>query len=124
MKIAEASAESGLSADTIRFYERQGLLDEIKRGPDGHRAFSPKDLRWLKLFERLRSTGMPLAEMKRFAVLAREGDGTRTIRLQMLKEHRVRLNNMQSRIDDCRTLIDEKISIYSELEQLDNSHPE
>lgn len=113
MKIADASAESGLSADTIRFYERQGLLEDIERGPDGHRAFSPKDLRWLKLFERLRSTGMPLAEMKRYAVLAREGDGTHPMRLQMLEKHRLRLNEMQLRIDTCRALIDEKISIYS-----------
>ena len=116
MKIAEATAESGLSADTIRFYERQGLLDKIKRGPEGHRAFSAKDLRWLKLFERLRSTSMPLAEMKRFAELAREGDQTRSLRLEMLKQHLVRLNDMQRRIDNCRVLIDEKISVYSELE--------
>lgn len=115
MKIAEATAESGLSADTIRFYERQGLLGRIERGPDGHRSFSAKDLRWLKLFERLRSTGMPLVDMKRFAELAREGDRTRPLRLEMLKQHLVRLNEMQERIDNCRALIDEKISVYSTL---------
>lgn len=123
MKMAEATAESGLSADTIRFYEHQGLLGKIRRGPDGHRVFSPQDLRWLKLFERLRSTDMPLAEMKCFADLAREGDGTRLLRLEMLKQHLVRLNDMQQRIDNCRALINEKISAYSaDDEELANSH--
>ncbi len=118
MKIAEAAAKSGLSADTIRFYERQGLLGLVARGSDGHRVFSTHDLRWLRLFERLRSTGMPLSEMKDYADKARMGDETLTQRRQMLEQHRRRLDEHQSRIDACRALIDQKITNYKEQEAL------
>ncbi|WP_424974997.1 MerR family transcriptional regulator [Dinoroseobacter sp. S124A] len=69
MKIAEASAACGLSADTIRFYERSGMLPEIHRGGDGHRRFAPRDVEWLTLLYWLRETGMPLKQMKRFTAL-------------------------------------------------------
>ncbi|SMX29992.1 HTH-type transcriptional regulator AdhR [Pelagimonas phthalicica] len=117
MKIAEAAAESDLSADTIRFYEREGLVGPIARSPDGHRAFSAKDLRWLRLFERLRSTGMPLNEMRRYAELARSGDATLALRKAMLVRHQHRLEHQQSRINACRTLIEEKIVLYTQQEE-------
>jgi DNA-binding transcriptional MerR regulator len=117
MKIAEAASTIGMSADTIRFYERAGLLQRIRRGPDGHRDFGGPELRWLRLFERLRSTGMPLADMKRYADLARQGDETRMVRLRMLEEHRTRLDAQQHRIDACRSLIDEKIAGYQDFER-------
>lgn len=117
MKIAEASEVTGLPADTIRFYEREGILDRIARGADGHRSFGPKDLRWLKTFERLRSTGMPLNEMKQYADLVRQGDVSLSARREMFEQHRLRLNEQQAKIEACRALIDDKIAIYSEGEQ-------
>lgn len=117
MKIAEATAHSGLSADTIRFYERQGLIDPIQRGGDGHRVFSARDLRWLRLFERLRATGMALADMKHYADLARQGDSTLSERRKMLQAHRTQLDTQQAKIDACRALIDEKITLYRGLER-------
>lgn len=116
MKIAESAAQSDLGMDTIRFYEREGLLDPVARGTDGHRRFSPRDLRWLRLFERLRSTGMPLNEMKRYAVLSRAGDSTFAARRERLERHRARPDDRQSQIDACRALIDEKITTYRTLE--------
>lgn len=116
MKIAEAAAQSGLSTDTIRYYERIGLLAHVARSSDGHRAFTGHDLRWLRMFERLRSTGMPLAQVKRYAQLAREGQGTIGERRTMLEEHRGRLDVQQRQLNDCRALIDEKIENYLRLE--------
>ncbi len=116
MKIAEAAAKSGLSADTIRYYERIGLLANVGRSSDGHRAFTGHDLRWLRMFERLRSTGMPLAQVKRYAQLAREGQHSMEERRILLEEHRKRLDVQQVQLDDCRTLIDEKIENYLRLE--------
>ena len=116
MKIAEAAERSGLSADTIRFYEREGLLPAIERGRDGHRRFSNEALRWLNLFERLRSTGMPLADMKRYAALSAQGVETFTERREMLERHHERLAAAQARINACRALIDEKIATYRSLE--------
>lgn len=116
MKIAEAAERSGLSADTIRFYEREGLLAAIERGRDGHRRFSSETLRWLNLFERLRSTGMPLTEMKRYAALSAQGAETFAERRAMLEQHHERLATTQAKIDSCRELIDEKIATYRSLE--------
>lgn len=116
MKIAEAAERSGLSADTIRFYERERLLPTIERGRDGHRRFNKDALRWLNLFERLRSTGMPLAEMKRYAALAAQGPETFTERRAMLEQHHERLAATQAKIDACRALINEKIATYRTLE--------
>ena len=117
MRIAEASTESRLSADTIRYYEREGLLKPISRCTQGHRQFSAQDLRWLRLFERLRSTGMPLAEVKRYAALAHEGPSTYAARREMLQAHLIRLDERQAEIDACRTLVAEKISTYQCLEE-------
>lgn len=62
MKIAEASQACGLSAYTIRFYEKSGMLPEVKRGPDGHRRFTPQLIEWLTLLYWLRETGMSLKQ--------------------------------------------------------------
>ncbi len=110
MKIAEAATRSGLSIDTIRFYERAGLLPIVERGPDGHRRFSAEALRWLVLFERLRSTGMPMREMKRYADLAAGGEATMAERLAILEAHLVRIAAQDARIRACRDLIERKIA--------------
>ena len=117
MNITEVSQQTGLSIDTIRFYEREGLLDPITRKSNGHRAFSPKDLRWLTLFARLRETGMPLKDMRHYVDLARAGDSTFSERRQMLVTHQARLDEQQQKLDACRTLIDHKIETYLELER-------
>ncbi|MEE2943912.1 MAG: MerR family transcriptional regulator [Pseudomonadota bacterium] len=117
MKISEAAAKTDLSADTIRFYERAGLLPDIARSSDGHRAFSGQDLRWLRLFERLRSTQMPLTDMKRYVDMAQMGEGTLTERREMLEKHALALDMQQAKIDACRALLDEKIETYRSLEE-------
>lgn len=70
MRINEAAARSGLTQDTIRFYEKPGMLDAIRRDARGWRVFSSDDVNWLTTLERLRATGMPLDDVKRFAVSA------------------------------------------------------
>ena len=71
----------------------------------------------MRLFERLRSTKMPLRDMKRYVALAQQGDNTFAARREMLELHAARLDAQQSKIDACRTLITEKIETYSTLEQ-------
>lgn len=115
MRISEAAAQSGLGVDTIRYYEKEGLLGTIARGQDGHRVFSAENLRWLQLFEKLRATRMPLVDMKRYAALAHQGDATLVARRDMLRAHRDRLDQQEARIQACRALIDQKISTYEAL---------
>jgi DNA-binding transcriptional MerR regulator len=73
---SQAAEQSGFSLDTLRYYERIGLLNGISRAPSGHRRFGDDDLEWLGVLRCLRDTGMPIARMRRYAELAREGEPT------------------------------------------------
>ena len=117
MKISEAAAQSGLSVDTIRFYERAGLLPRLQRGADGHRVFTPTDLRWLRMFERLRATHMPLKVIRSYVELSRD-PGSAAERRAILEAHRAEFNEQQARIDACRDLREEKIRHYDSLTSL------
>jgi DNA-binding transcriptional MerR regulator len=93
---SEAAEQSGFSLETLRYYERIGLLDGIDRAPSGHRRFCDEDLEWLGVLRCLRDTGMPIARMRRYADLARCGDTTLVERMDLLTEHEV---NVQAKID-------------------------
>jgi DNA-binding transcriptional MerR regulator len=111
MSTREAATKVGLTDHTLRWYERIGLLERIERGPDGRRRFSDADLTWLTLLTRLRATGMPVAEMRRYAELVRSGSGEAD-RLALLCEHRERVNKLRRELDECAALLDYKIDIY------------
>jgi DNA-binding transcriptional MerR regulator len=97
---SQAAEKSGFSLDTLRYYERIGLLDGIDRAPSGHRRFGDDDLEWLGVLRCLRDTGMPIAQMRRYAELARAGEATVTKRLDLLTEHdaqvRTRIDLLQA----------------------------
>ena len=82
----EAVAKTGFSLDTLRYYERIGLLDDIERNASGQRVFSEDDLAWLGVLRCLRDTGMPIARMREFAQLARRAE-TVAERIALLEEH-------------------------------------
>jgi DNA-binding transcriptional MerR regulator len=88
---SQAAEQSGFSLDTLRYYERIGLLDGIDRAPSGHRRFRDDDLEWLGVLRCLRDTGMPIAQMRRYAELARAGQATLAERLDLLAEHDTRV---------------------------------
>lgn len=92
---SEAAEQSGFSLETLRYYERIGLLDGIDRAPSGHRRFRGEDLEWLGVLRCLRDTGMPIAQMRRYADLARCGDATLVERMNLLTEHEL---NVQAKI--------------------------
>lgn len=116
MRIAEAACRSGLSIDTIRFYERSGLLPEIARGADGKRSFTTENIDWLVLLGSLRDTGMPMKTMSRFAALYRSGDKTVAERRQILAEHSDHLKRKRRELDGCQKLLSYKLSMYDQLE--------
>jgi DNA-binding transcriptional MerR regulator len=116
MRIAEAAARSGLSIDTIRFYEKSGVLPEIQRGADGQRRFSAENIDWLTLLYWLRETGMPMKTMYRFACLYRAGDHTMPARKEILLSHAEHLKKRRADLDRCKEVLDYKIAIYEERE--------
>jgi len=118
MKISDAASASGLSTDTIRFYERAGMLPEIARGPEGHRHFSPRDIEWMTLLYWLRETGMPLQQMKRFTSLAKEGDAAIDERRRILQAHSAELKRRRALLDRCEEVLAIKISSYGPAEEV------
>ena len=80
--IAEASEQTGLTIDTLRYYERDGLLlRAVPRSSTGQRRYSDDDITWIVLITRLRATGMSIAEVRHYADLVRQGEGTEQQRL-------------------------------------------
>lgn len=121
LTIEQVAQRSGLSAHTLRYYERVGLLAPIGRASSGHRRYAAHDLAWLEFLTRLRATGMPIRHMQRFADLRRRGDATLAERRALLEEHQ---RAVQAHIDDLQRnleAITTKIMDYHQMEEhLDN----
>ncbi|MFG2086775.1 MULTISPECIES: MerR family transcriptional regulator [unclassified Spirillospora] len=110
---AETAEKSGFSIDTLRYYEKIGLLPGIARNASGRRVFSDGDLQWLGMLRCLRETGMPIAEMLRYTELARGGDGTAQERLELLQDHDRRVEEQITRLREQQEHIQWKIRLYS-----------
>ncbi|TWE20853.1 DNA-binding transcriptional MerR regulator [Kitasatospora atroaurantiaca] len=109
---AQAVEESGFSLDTLRYYERIGLLGTVERSSSGHRRFTQDDLEWLGMLRCLRETGMPIAEMFRFAELVRAGEETYPERLAVLEEHNEQVEAQIANLRQQQRLIHAKIGFY------------
>jgi DNA-binding transcriptional MerR regulator len=108
----QAAALSGFSLDTVRYYERIGLLPKIARTAAGRRVFSEVDLRWLELLRCLRDTGMPIAEMLQFVRLMNGGEATVSERAEVLTAHHQRVEDQITRLQGHLEQIGRKIDIY------------
>jgi len=113
LSIAEAAEQTGLTAHTLRYYERDGLmLASVDRSTSGHRRYTERDLTWIELITRLRATGMPIRDVRRYAAMVRDGDGNEADRLELLKAHRDRVEAQLSQVADHLRAINHKIGIY------------
>lgn len=110
--IGEVSEQSGLSRDTLRWYERIGLMDYVGRNHTGQRRFSDRDLDWLRLIGKLRRTGMTVADMVRYAELVREGDSTFPQRLEMFRHTRAEVLARIAELQQTVAVLDCKIAFY------------
>jgi DNA-binding transcriptional MerR regulator len=115
MNIAEFAKRCGLSAHTLRYYERIGLLGSVTRLANGHRTFGPRDVEWVEFLHRLRSTGMGVSEMLRYAELRARGDRTLAERKQMLAQHADRLAADLREQQAHLRVVRQKIAIYKGL---------
>jgi len=110
---AEVTAKTGFSIDTLRYYERIGLLHEVGRTAGGRRAFTDEDIRFLGLLRCLRDTDMPIAAMLRFVELLRGGEETREERVEVLREHEQRVVEQIDRLRGHHEHIRMKIESFS-----------
>jgi DNA-binding transcriptional MerR regulator len=115
--VSEVSAQTGLSAHTLRWYEQVGLLDPVHRDAAGRRRYSEDDLGRLGFLLKLRSTGMPVRDMIRFVELSRlENDAGVAEKLQILVDHRERVLTQINALQEDLKIIEFKIDIYSGIE--------
>ncbi|MFC9648134.1 MULTISPECIES: MerR family transcriptional regulator [unclassified Streptomyces] len=111
--ISEVAAFTGLSAHTLRWYERIGLMPHVDRSHTGQRRFSNKDLDWLAFVGKLRLTGMPVADMVRYAELIRAGEDTFEERQELLERTRRDVHRRIAELQDTVAVLDHKISFYA-----------
>ncbi len=109
---AEVVEETGFTLDTLRYYEKIGLLERVERNAAGQRRFTQEDVGWLGTIRCLRDTGMPIAEMLRFAELVRAGDHTISDRIKLLEEHDRRVEGQIANLIERKRYISNKISYY------------
>ena len=108
----QVAERTGFSLDTLRYYERIGLLHGIERTAGGRRRFTDTDVRWLHMLRYLRDTGMPIAEIRRFVQLIRDGDSTVPQRVALLEEHDQRIEKQIAQLREHQQQIQNKINHY------------
>lgn len=114
LRIGELAERTGRSVHTIRWYEAQGLMPGVARDGGGRRVFRDEHVDWLDLMDRLRRTGMSIAQMRRYTALVKQGRATLSERRQMLAEHRARVEANLADLQAALQLLDRKIDFYGE----------
>jgi DNA-binding transcriptional MerR regulator len=113
LSISEAAERTGLSAHTLRYYEREGLmLGGVGRASSTHRRYSDADITWVEFLTKLRSTAMPIARVRDYVDLVRQGDASTPARLALLLAHRETVIAQLDEMTRSLAAIDYKISTY------------
>lgn len=112
LTVQAAAETTGLSAHTLRYYERIGLVAPVGRNDSGHRRYSPRDIEWIRFLDCLRATGMPIARMLEYAALLREGDSTREQRRALLAAHQQAVRAEIQELTRHLGAVDQKIRYY------------
>lgn len=110
--IKEAAKIANLPASTIRYYEKQGLLPFVERSDTGYRLFSQKDLELLRMIECLKTTGMPIREIRQFTQWLKMGDASLQERLQMFLDRRKAVQEQIAGLEEVLRVIDYKCWYY------------
>jgi DNA-binding transcriptional MerR regulator len=112
LSIAATAERTGVSAHTLRYYERIGLIDPVGRDEGGRRVYSETDLARVEFLRKLRATGMPITQMQEYVNLIRRGPSTEPARLALLEEHRRHVLRDLEDLNDCLGAINFKIDMY------------
>lgn len=117
MKIGDLAKRSGLSAHTIRYYERIGLLPYAGRDRSGQRDYDASILAWIEFLGHLKMTGMPIRNMLEYARLRDLGEETGPERQKMLEQHRAVVQAHVAKLQSCLSVLDIKIAGYADAEK-------
>jgi DNA-binding transcriptional MerR regulator len=117
LTIQQVASATGLGVHTLRYYERNGLIEPIERAANGHRRYSAQNIAWIEFLTRLRTTGMPIRQMQQFAALVREKPDEVQGRRILLEVHRSAVQKRLDELSQHLAVIDWKIQRYQELEE-------
>src|SRR5436305_9394151 len=107
----------GMTAHTLRYYERVGLIQPVGRARNGHRRYSEADAAWLNFLHCMRATDMSIREMQRYAALREMGETTTEQRRQLLEEHQAAIASRMAALERAHALLTQKIANYRIIEE-------
>jgi len=114
--IGKAAEAVGVSAHTIRYYEKEGLLPPVRRNDKGIRVFDDEDMTWIDFVRCLRETGMSIGDIKEFIKLATEEEDTEVERIKILSDHKAKVKEKIKELESNLEKISVKIDWYSSKE--------
>ena len=112
MTIKEVSEQLEITQDTLRYYEKVGMIPPVTRTEGGIRDYQKEDLEWVKLATCMRSAGLPVKVMIDYLSLYKQGDSTIQQRCNLLKEQRVKLLEQKKQIEETLEKLNYKIAKY------------
>ena len=112
--IQEVSRKTGLTAHTLRYYEKEGLISDVERSQGGFRQYTDEDLERLGLICCLKNTGMSIQEIARFVQLTNEGDHTLKERVELLRTHREQVLERMAEMQKYLDKVTWKLNFFSE----------
>ena len=115
MTIAEVSREYDITPDTLRYYERIGLLPAVHRGSSGNRDYTEEDCNWVGFIKCMRRAGLSIEALIEYVALFRQGESTVGARKALLIEERAALAARVSEMQDTLALLDHKIEHYDDI---------
>ena len=125
LTIQQAAAATGLTAHTLRYYERIGLIDPIPRQDNQHRLYRDEDIVWIGFLLKLRSTGLPIRKMLRYAELRRLGNQQASVseRKMLLEQHTLSLEATLADLQSNLAVMYKKIAMYADIETTLHARP-
>ena len=114
MTINEVSLMTGLSQDTLCYYERVGMIPRVTRTAGGTRNYGEEDIRWVNLAKCMRSAGLPVEVMIEYLELFRQGDDTIPARLELLREQMTVLEEQKRAVEETMERLSFKIDRYED----------
>lgn len=116
MTITEVSEKYDLSQDTLRYYERVGLIPKVNRTKSGIRDYTEKSCRWIELAKCMRSAGIPIETLIEYCALTQQGDSTITARKELLTQERIKLLEKMEDMKKTLDRLNHKIDRYEKAE--------
>lgn len=114
MTITEVSKKYGITADTLRYYERIGLIPPVNRNSSGNRDYTEEDCRWVKFIKCMRGAGLSIETLIEYVALFQQGNETIDVRKELLLEQRRQLAERVEELQNTLSYLDHKIDGYEE----------